>query len=76
MAIKVALGATENTHQEKSFPRVMKNRIHGFILFMTNYSEGIVLHSKDNQLLVGYLSKNWIWKDLVDYNDPITIQNN
>jgi len=75
MAIKVTLGATENTQQQKPFPKLMKTEL-GDIIFMATKKWGLPI-----------VGENWDYDHpdfadfsnrldlLEDYNEPITIQN-
>ena len=72
MAIKVTLGATEKTQQDKPFPKLMMSK--GCrIIFMTSDSIGFQLNDAVGDKPHFY--KKWVIEDLFDYNDPITIQN-
>jgi hypothetical protein len=83
MAIKVTLGATENTQQEKPFPKLMIDRI-GYecgikhnrclIVFFEKPSCGTVIQTSTSWP-IGCYSDAWIDEAFVDYNEPITIQN-
>jgi hypothetical protein len=79
MAIKVTLGATENTQQEKPFPKLMKviNCKHlGRIVLMQSDKKGVVIRkSEDDYLSIGEYRDDWNMPYLTDYNEPITIQN-
>jgi hypothetical protein len=79
MAIKVTLGATENTQQEKPFPKLMKDQ-EGEIYYFVRDRYGLPLTNKCG----GF----WSYNDsdfsnfsscshltFTDYNEPITIQN-
>ena len=76
MAIKVKLGATENTQQEKPFPKLMISIDQGRIVFFTEPSCGfqintIFTHGDRSP----HFSKSWFMRHFTDYNEPITIQN-
>jgi hypothetical protein len=73
MAIKVTLGATENTQQEKPFPKLMKNK-KGCIRLVFNEKSSIVIVSATSEnapFFSDCFNINSFW----DFNEPITIQN-
>lgn len=73
MAIKVTLGATENTQQEKPFPKLMiasKGIWIGNVCFFEKHMEGMLIGPEE----FGYAS-NFNMGDFEDYNEPITLQN-
>jgi hypothetical protein len=75
MAIKVTLGATENTQQEKPFPKLMKGSDE-LIVFFYVYEKGTVIQDPlEPDFVVGEYDDNWDMSAFTDYNEPITIQN-
>mgnify|MGYP000296441131 FL=1 len=77
MAIKVTLGATENTQQEKPFPKLMASEGEKFVVLFTKSKCGFVVLDSDDEDIrpIGYYSENWVMNLFTDYNEPITIQN-
>jgi hypothetical protein len=84
MAIKVTLGATENTQQEKPFPKLMISTTHGKrIVFATGEHNGgfyeVLRVSGFGSDIDGTMSKSFSLFEkrhqFTDYNEPITIQN-
>jgi len=80
MAIKVTLGATENTQQEKPFPKLMvvaeKNLPDtGIIVLFEKESNGTVVYTPNDYRVLGYSSDAFLMQCFTDYNEPITIQN-
>jgi hypothetical protein len=80
MAIKVTLGATENTQQKKPFPKLMK-QVDGDILIYV-----LTPPNEKGECAVVYLNrymenpyrKTFLLNGVsryTDYNEPITIQN-
>jgi hypothetical protein len=74
MAIKVTLGATENTQQEKPFPKLMVSTKSNIIVFMLSKGVGVSLSAKAPYEF-GYYTDEWASDNFTDYNEPITIQN-
>jgi len=75
MAIKVMLGATKNTQQEKPFPKLMKGEDE-LIVFFYAYEKGTVIQDPVNpEWKAGQYYDNWDMLGFSDYNEPITIQN-
>lgn len=79
MAIKVKLGATENT-QSKPFPKLMKfEDEHGITIvhFETHGSKGTQVYSsrKSDEGIQMILTDGWNIDRFTDYNEPITLQN-
>ena len=72
MAIKVMLGATENTQQEKPFPKLMKDKYFGDIFYFSRYGYGLPLTYKKGKTVT---ADGWNMNNFADYNEPITIQN-
>jgi hypothetical protein len=79
MAIKVTLGATENTQQEKPFPKLMIANLRGSIILATGEDGkgylGTLLHKGESGDTLGEYSTIWDKRLYTDYNEPITIQN-
>jgi hypothetical protein len=82
MAIKVTLGATENTQQEKPFPKLMKcinGWAKGSIVYFISESAGIRLtQSTEGDGSIPTCMEivyNFPISNFTDYNEPITIQN-
>jgi hypothetical protein len=73
MAIKVTLGATENTQQE--YPKLMQSPECDYILLMTDEISGTVVWSKFPPFPVGYYLHSWNLSNFKPFNEPITIQN-
>jgi hypothetical protein len=72
--IKVTVGE-QKTQSEKPFPKLMKSVPYGFIVLMKESGLGTVLFNGDSSKEVGYNSNLWIMDELIDYNEPITLQN-
>ena len=72
--IKVTVGE-QKTQSEKPFPKLMKNKIHGFVLLVTEYENGTVIYCPANYYKVGHTSTSWVHSQLEDLNEPITLQN-
>lgn len=75
MAIKVKLGATENTQQEKPFPKLMKSERSGAIVYFTKRGCGLVVVESENGGDFNSQPYGWDTAVFTDYNEPITIQN-
>jgi hypothetical protein len=75
MAIKVTLGATENTQQEKPFPKLMKGSDQLIVFFYAHEKGTVIQDPVDPDWEVGEYDDNWVMSDFTDYNEPITIQN-
>jgi hypothetical protein len=75
MAIKVKLGATENTQQEKPFPKLMKHE-DGTITFFSSFEKGTHIYAvKELEHIIGITTNGISMSKFTDYNEPITIQN-
>ena len=77
MAIKVTLGATENTQQEKPFPKLMKSEKSGAIVYFIKRGCGLVVVESKGKIGGTFESEPFGWDTSIftDYNEPITIQN-
>jgi hypothetical protein len=84
MAIKVTLGATENTQQEKPFPKLMISTTHGnrIVLATGKHNGGdyqVLRISGFGSEIDGTMFEKFSLFEkghqFVDYNEPITIQN-
>jgi hypothetical protein len=74
MSIKINVGE-QKTKIEKPFPKLMINVQFKFILLMQDYKNGTVLYDPSKHYKIGEFSKYWIEDQLIDFNDPITLQN-
>lgn len=77
MAIKVTLGATENTQQEKPFPKLMIVKSGGnvgMIVLFTCRGKGTIIANPKTHGLFQTIDC-WAMQTFTDYNEPITIQN-
>jgi len=76
MAIKVTLGATEKTQQEKPFPKLMVAKNTGRVVFFLEPNNGVQLNTIfEHDDKEPHYDDSWIMSDFTDYNEPITIQN-
>lgn len=76
MAIKVTLGATENTQKKKPFPKLMINNDTGRIVYFLSERKGIcIVSGNSNESRTDHFWEEWAMSFFTDYNDPITIQN-
>jgi hypothetical protein len=75
MAIKVTLGATENTQKEKPFPKLMKSTISSAIVYFTEIECGLVVVEGEEGGSFNSAPYGWDMAIFTDYNEPITIQN-
>jgi hypothetical protein len=76
MAIKVTLGATEKTQQEKPFPKLMISIDYGAVVLFESYGSGTVLiQGKGTRKAFFYYENGFNMGYFTDYNEPITIQN-
>jgi hypothetical protein len=84
MAIKVTLGATENTQQEKPFPKLMCCKEGRRIVFATGERNGTdyevlrITGFKDTSVNMTMTDRFGLFSEgneFIDYNEPITIQN-
>lgn len=75
MAINVTLGKAK-TQKEKPFPKLMKHKNDGTILYFYRKGVGIPINNEDYCFsdTEGWASA-WIMDAFEDYNQPITIQN-
>ena len=75
MAIKVVLGATENTQQEKPFPKLMISQ-YGDVFYMVRDRYGLPLTDGDWAFDRGnFADFSGTTHKFTDYNEPIIIQN-
>ena len=76
MAIKVTV-SEQKTQNEKPFPKVMKLNNHQseLIVLFNSHKSGTVLYSKYNQWEIADISDDFDIKQFIDYNEPITLQN-
>jgi hypothetical protein len=77
MAIKVTLGATENTQQEKPFPKLMTCK-DSVVYYFIRESYGLPIANWDEkrwETFESMTAANWDMENFTDYNEPITIQN-
>jgi hypothetical protein len=84
MAIKVTLGATENTQQQKPFPKLMISKDGRRIVFATGKRNGPnyevlritgFLDTSVNMTITDRFDLFSEGNEFTDYNEPITIQN-
>jgi len=74
MAIKVKLGATENTQEIKPFPKLMKSTKTSLIVLMIKKGTGLTL-TETTFYYCGDFIESFDMNVFIDYNEPITIQN-
>lgn len=74
MAINVTIGESK-TQEAKPFPKLMKFTEHNTIVFLEKHSCGMIINADGfYQGCVGYAT-NFPMELLVDFNEPITLQN-
>lgn len=76
MAIKVTVGE-QKTQNEKPFPKFMKLNNHPskLIVLFKKHKRGTVLFSTSNHWEIADTSDDFDMSQFVDYNEPITLQN-
>ncbi len=76
MAIKVKLGATENTQKEKPFPKLMISEAQGRIVFFIEPKVGVQINTVFSDYEPNpHFSEDWDMRIFTDYNEPITLIN-
>ena len=74
MAIKVTLGATENTQQKKPFPKLMECTS-GAVWLMFAETKGMYIKGGVGDFQPLHINHYFNLREFTDYNEPITIQN-
>jgi hypothetical protein len=73
--IKVTVGE-QKTQSEKPFPKLMKSKVSGAIVYFTKESYGLVIiESYGTGGDFNSSASGWNMTNFTDYNEPITIQN-
>jgi hypothetical protein len=75
MAIKVTLGEVK-TQEKKQFPKLMKPQTSDVIWLMLSPTKGIcILGDENNPLFQTGNVHEGMGRYMIDYNEPITLQN-
>lgn len=74
MAIKVTLGAPENTQKEKPFPKLMKSKVDGAIVLFYKKRCGAYILKFNHFTEFGY-HEDFNMFNFEDILDPVTLQN-
>ena len=73
MAVRVTIGSQEQPKEPKGFPKLMKSKSSGLIVFFEKRKSGQVLIG-DEVRDSGFIAHDWYMPNFEEFTEPITIQ--
>lgn len=74
MSLKVTIGESK-TQSEKSFPKLMKSKLTGCIVYFTKPEYGLVVVEGESKSTFDTRADGWNMEYFTDFNESITLQN-